>query len=526
MLRLIIFLIVAAALAWAAVWLANNPGQVIISLEATETVLPLGIAVAILAAITAAGVVVYEIWRWVVGLPRQMRQNREQNRRLRGYQELTHGLIAAAAGDVTGARVHTKQAEKLLDSSAATLLLSAQTAQLEGKEDVAQLKFEQMLKRPQTEFLGVRGLLADAVKRGDQEEALKLAKRAYQSSPNTSWVLTTYFDLLTRNGKWSEAYELIGDMAREKLLTGPEATRRRALMKHMLAIDALEEGKDREALDVGRRASGLAPTFAPAAVAAAEAAKRLGKIRLAKRLIEDCWTIEPHPELARAYAELVPGETAVERLMRCSRLQKLRPGHRVSQMVMAELAMNARHWDSAKKHLDQALTADPTAGTYRLYAEYERASGGGDAKARDWLAKAADAPADKCWVCDDTGEVLAEWQLFGPSGRFDSVQWESPPTIAAMIRDQRPPLVLVHDQSAGAKSGNGSSSKVASGPVIDGKPEGKGNGPDAAGALHGSKEPAKGDEAKGAMARAGAAGQGLKAPPPIESTVKAPTRVN
>lgn len=524
MLRLILFLVVAAALAWVAVWFANNPGQVIISLEATETVLPLGIAIAILAAITAAGVVVYELWRWVVGLPRQIRENREHNRKLRGYQELTHGLIAAAAGDVTGARVHTKQAEKLLDSSAATLLLSAQTAQLEGKEDVAQLKFEQMLKRPQTEFLGVRGLLADAVKRGDQEEALALAKRAYQRSPSTSWVLTTYFDLLTRNGQWAEAYELIGDMAREKLLSGPEASRRRALMKHMLAVDALEEGKDREALDLGKRAAGLAPAFTPATVTAAEAAKRIGKVKVAKRLIEDCWTLEPHPELARAYAELVPGETAVERLNRCARLEKLRPGHLVTQMVMAELAMNARHWDTAKRHLDQAISVGPTAGTYRLYAEYERASGGGDAKARDWLAKAADAPADKCWVCDDTGEVLGDWQLFGPSGRFDSVNWESPPTLAPMIRDQRPPMVLVQDQSS--STANKDAKAAAASPVIDGKSAAKGNGPTDAAGLNGSKDASAADEAKAARARTGGAGQGLKAPPSIEATVKTPTSVN
>ena len=522
MLRLIIFLVIAAVLAWIAVWFANNPGQVVVSLEATEFVFPIGIAVAIMAAITAAGVVVYEVWRWVIGLPRQIRNNRANNRRLRGYQELTHGLIAAAAGDVAGARVHSKQAEKLLESNAATLLLSAQTAQLEGKEDVAQLKFQQMLKRPQTEFLGVRGLLADAVKRGDQKEALDLAQRAYEQSPNTSWVLTTYFDLLTRNGNWAKALDVIGDMAREKLLSGPEATRRRALMKHMIAVDALEAGNDKLALDMGRTASGLAPAFAPAAVAAAEAARRLGKLRLAKRLIEDCWTLEPQPELARAYADLVPDETAVERLRRCGRLEKLRPGHLVTQMVMAELAMNARHWDSARQHLSQALGLEPTAGAYRLYAEYERASGGGDAKARDWLAKAADAPADKCWVCDDTGEVLAEWQLFGPSGRFDSVQWESPPTLAPMLRDQRPPVMLVHDQTGGAggKSGNGATRPGGDGKVVEGEVEAAtdSGAKDAGG---GEKTDADGDAGKGSRARAGSTDQGLKAPAPIESTVKA-----
>ncbi len=520
MLRLIVFLIVAAVLAWVAVWLANSPGEVVLRWEATDTVLPVGIAVAIVAAIAAAAIVVYEVWRWLAHLPRRVRANRRQKRQIRGYKELSHGLIAAAAGDVTGARVHTRQAERLLEANAATLLLSAQTAQLEGKEDVAQLKFTQMLKRPQTEFLGIRGLLADAVKRGDQEEALALARRAYERSPNTSWVLTTYFDLLTRAGRWSEALALVNDLAREKLISGPEATRRRALMKHMLAVEALEAQRPAEALAQARRATGLAPTFAPAAATAARAASAVGKLRLARRSIEDCWRLVPHPELAAAYAALVPDETAAERLRRFSRLETLAPDHLTTQLVMAELAMNARQWDIAKRHLDKALTLQPTAGAYRLYAEYERASGGGDAKARDWLAKAADAPADKVWVCEDTGEVLAEWQLFGPSGRFDSVHWDSPPKVAPMIRDHRTPVVLLHDHGpAGEPAGPLTGPDDPARRPEKEKETEKEPGAARAGATPTGATPT-GATPTGATPT-GATKEGLKAPPPMEATVKA-----
>ncbi|MEZ5866453.1 MAG: heme biosynthesis HemY N-terminal domain-containing protein [Geminicoccaceae bacterium] len=494
MIRLIVFLIVAAALAWVAVWLANSPGEVVLRWEATDTVLPVGIAVAIVAGIAAAAIVVYEVWRWLAQLPRRVRSNRQQKRQIRGYQELSQGLIAAAAGDVTGARAHTRQAEKLLQANAATLLLSAQTAQLEGKEDVAQLKFTQMLKRPQTEFLGIRGLLADAVKRNDQPEALALARRAYERSPNTSWVLTTYFDLLTRAGKWADALKLVNDLAREKLVSGPEATRRRALMKHMLAVDAVDEKRYAEALAQARRATGLAPNFAPAAVTAAQAANGQGKFRLARRLLEDCWRLEPHPDLAGTYGELVPDETADRRLRRPRGFEaRAGPPRHPARHGRARHERPAQ--DTAKRHLDRALGLEPTAGAYRLYAEYERASGGGDAKARDWLAKAADAPADKVWVCEDTGEVLAEWQLFGPSGRFDSVHWDSPPKVAPMLRDQRPPVVLVHDQRSVGEPAE---------PVteVDGT----------------AKEPK--DKGPGGS-RTGPTEQGLKAPPPIEATVKA-----
>ncbi len=75
----------------------------------------------------------------------------------------------------------------------------------------------------------MRGLLADAVKRGDQEEALALAKRAYERSPNTSWVLTTYFDLLTLGPVGPGPGSSTATWPARSCYSGTEATRRRAL---------------------------------------------------------------------------------------------------------------------------------------------------------------------------------------------------------------------------------------------------------------------------------------------------------
>ena len=59
-----------------------------------------------------------------------------------------------------------------------------------------------MLKHPETEFLGLRGLLAQAIKDDDTATALRLARRAHLRRPNTPWVLTTLFDLQTQAGLW------------------------------------------------------------------------------------------------------------------------------------------------------------------------------------------------------------------------------------------------------------------------------------------------------------------------------------
>ena len=72
--------------------------------------------------------------------------------------------------------------------------LAAQTAQLGGDEDAARRYFTAMLEKPETAFLGLRGLLMQAMKAGDRAEALSLARRAYEERPNTPWAVNcTYW---------------------------------------------------------------------------------------------------------------------------------------------------------------------------------------------------------------------------------------------------------------------------------------------------------------------------------------------
>ena len=85
------------------------------------------------------------------------------------------------------------------------MLLSAQAAQLNGDEEAAARYFEEMLGRPETAFLGVRGLLIKAQKENNRQAALLYAERAYELQPKTAWVLNTMFDLQIAEGRWRAA---------------------------------------------------------------------------------------------------------------------------------------------------------------------------------------------------------------------------------------------------------------------------------------------------------------------------------
>jgi HemY protein len=433
MIRLIVFLAVAVALSLLATWLADNPGQVSltwqdIQIETSFAVFVLALAVFVLLAIAA-----FELLRLLRRAPQRIGERRHRARESKGHTALERGLVAAAAGDSAAAKLLNRRAEKLLHHAPETLLLSAQAAQLDGDEGAARVKFQEMLRHPETEFLGLRGLLAQAMKDGDTEGALRLARRAYLKRPNTPWVLTTLFDLQTRAGLWTEALSTVNDMARYKLIDRGTAKRRRAVLFHQSAADTRAEGRPYEALRLAQKAHKLAPELAPLAIQASELAEQVSKPKLARKILETSWKARPHPALARAHLALSSSQPPIERFRQIERLHQMQPTALESELALAEQAIVAKQWQAARAALERAQKLGPTASVYRLLAELEQAEGNGE-KARLWLARAVDAPPDPAWLCETTGEARADWAPFGPDGRFDSLRWGSPPKIVPLLR--------------------------------------------------------------------------------------------
>ena len=89
------------------------------------------------------------------------------------------------------------------------LLLSAQAAQLNGDRDGAKRAFNAMLEDDQMAFLGLRGLIGQSLRDGDQAKALDYAERAFALRPQTPWVVHSLFDMQAQVGQWKAAQETL-----------------------------------------------------------------------------------------------------------------------------------------------------------------------------------------------------------------------------------------------------------------------------------------------------------------------------
>lgn len=443
MLRIVVFVVVASVVAVAATWIADLPAEVTVTAQGYELRARLGVLVAAVLAFAAVVAALVEVYRWLVGTPRRIRRYRQEVRTLRGYQALGNGLLAVASGDAGRARALADDARRLLGSAPAILLLEAQTAQLTGDDRAAARSFRRMLEAPESELMGLRGLLSQAMRGGDREEALALARRAYQRAPQAPWAVSALFELLTSARRWSEALGVVDRLVPLGLARPEEATRQRAFLHHLRALELAEQRRPMDALKEERRALKVLPGFAPSAAHAARLAHRLGRDREARRVVEEAWQVGPHPELARAYADLAPNERPGERLRRFERLRARNADHEETRLALAELALLAGRLDAAREHLDLVLAKGGTARACRLMAELERAAGAPASTVQRWLAKAGEVEPDPAWVCDDTGEVLPAWAPFSTSGRFGAVHWGTPPRVSALAAPPQPPFLLV-----------------------------------------------------------------------------------
>ena len=429
MIRFTITIIVAlAVVVAAAIWFSDRPGNVSIEWQGWLIEMSVGRFVLATAIILAAALIVIGFLRVIRRAPGRIRESLRTSRRERGYRALTQGMVAVAAGDPDEANRQARRADVLLSEPPLTMLLSAQAAQLNGDEDAASRYFNAMLERPETAFLGVRGLLIQAQKNNDRRGALEYAEKAYRLQPKTPWVLNTMFDLQVAEGRWRAALSTLEEAVKRRAVTADAARDRRAAVLLGCSSEAEAGGDVDEALKFARRANTLAPAFLPAVLRTAELLVSAGKTRPATRMIQDAWGRMPHPDLARLYGDMEKANgDSLKRVKRFERLLSFNTDHRESHIALADAALAAELWGEARNHLGKAAGDDPPARVCRMMADLEDRAGDNPDAVRTWLLRASDAPPDAAWICADCGAAWGDWTpVCGDCQSLGTLDWEPP----------------------------------------------------------------------------------------------------
>jgi HemY protein len=422
MIRVLVYLVIVALLAFGAVWFAERPGDVAITWQGRRIDTSVMVLVAAVAAIAVATVMAWSILRAIVRAPDNVSRYLRIRRGVRGYRAVSRGLIAVGSGDARAAKKFTAEAVRIAPREPLTLLLSAQSAQLSGDRDAAVATFQEMADRDDTRVLGLHGLFVEAQRRHDHAAALNYAEEAAKHASVPVWAGQAALEFRCAAGDWSGALDRLERNMKSGLIDKRTFRRQRAVL--ITAQAQALAGSDRErAIALAREAAKLAPDLVPAAALAGRLLGEAGERRRAARIIERAWRANPHPDLAAAYAALRPGDSARQRLSRVETLAAKGPVDAEAALAVARAALDAQEFSAARKAL-APYTASPRKRVAALMAELEMAQGD-EGRAREWMARALNARRDPAWTAD--AFVSDHWLPISPvSGRLDAFEWKDP----------------------------------------------------------------------------------------------------
>ena len=438
MIKIILYALVVLALGFGFSWLADRPGDISIVWQGQLIEMSLMVAVTAIVSLIAAVMIIWWLIRTIWTSPRSVTRYFRSRKRDRGYQALSTGLIAASSGDAAMARKMNARAKGLLSADQEPLihLLEAQACLIEGRNDEARRKFEEMANDPETRELGLRGLYLEAKRLGAEEAASQYAEKAAEKAPHLPWAAEATLETKTKLGLFDDALKLLDQHRLSGAIGKEEANRKKAVLLTALAASKLDSDPKTSG-ESAQQAIRLVPELVPAGLIAAKALYRENNARKGNAVLERIWKVEPHPDIGATYVQGPGGLTSQERLKRAQRFEAYHPDAFEALALVAACALDARDVKLARQKAEAAAHADMRESIFLLLADIEEEDTANQARVRHWLSLARRAPQDPAWVAD--GYVSHTWLPLSPiTGRLDAFEWKKiEPAPGALISHEK-----------------------------------------------------------------------------------------
>ena len=463
LIKIVVFVAVIAAITWGASFLLESSGGLQVTVMGTEYSFgPLQSVIAVVLLVVAVWIMLkifallVAVWHFLNGDETALSRYFDRNRERKGYEALSEGLMALASGEGRLAMAKAAKADKYLERPDLTNLLIAQAAEMAGDRRKAEETYRKLVTNERTRFVGVRGIMKQKLAEGDTETALKLAEKAFAIKPKHAETGDVLLKLQAEKEDWAGARQTLNTKLKNGQMPRDVHKRR----------------------DAAIEANRLSPDLIPAAVMAAHGYIDQGKPKYAARVLKKAWDVQPHPDLAGAFAAIQPDETPKERLKRFTTLTRVQPDHPETKMLLAELNIAAEDFPQARRSLGDLVETDPTARSVTLMAAIERGEGASDTIVKGWLARALTVSRGPQWICDNCQHIHASWKpICENCHSFDTLAWKTPPLseVAMPGGVQMLPLIvgaLEDNSGADAKPPVATRADIEDAELIDDTPAG------------------------------------------------------
>jgi HemY protein len=372
----------------------HEPGAVAIvwyGWEVRTTAVALCGGVAVLLVLCA---LLVRLYVWLIEAPQRLAHWRENRREEKGLRLFMDGLAAIAAGEKVDTRRLAGQTGRLLNQVKVAEALMAEAANMSGDAAEAERHFQNLVDDPNTEFLGLRGLLSQAHRLGNWPQAAAYAERAFALRPKSPWVLGMVFDTRLRTRNFMAALDLLPTLRRRGVFTPARAAFLEAAVCLEVATQKFDEGDRPAALAFAERGLTACPDFARLTLFLGQTLRALDQPDRAEKALAEGWQACPRPEVFAAWLDGFAPADGDRMLRKAEKVTALHRTATAGRVAMADAFLRAEKWADARRELLAALEAGETRGLLRRLADLEDRAAPGSRAGHPWLRKALDAPAD------------------------------------------------------------------------------------------------------------------------------------
>lgn len=432
--RLSLFLGLVAALGLLGAWLTGLSGA--FRLEGFGYELSLSPAVAALALVFLTfGFWLFfltlrflrALWHFLRGDETAFSRFRRRGRERRGFEALSASLLALTSGDGKTALVQLRRAELALNRPELTLPVQAQAAELAGESAAAEAAYRAMLSHGPSRHLGLKGLARQKWAAGEGAAALALAEKALALKPGERGLQEAVFAMQLKQEDWAGARGTLAALKKAGHLPRDLWQRRDGVLALALSQQKAAAGQDHAAEEAALEAGRACPSFPPAAAAAGQALAARGDLKGAAKLLTKAYGAAPHPDIARAFAELQPEESPEARLKRFQPLLKAAPAAEETQLLATDLLIVTDDFAAARRALGDLPETAPSQRALALQAAIARGEGASEMAVLGVMAAAMRAPRGPLWCCAACEAIHTAWApLCRHCGAFDTLAWRRP----------------------------------------------------------------------------------------------------
>lgn len=421
-----IFLILKLGVAVFALYLLGQyPGTVEVSWFGYSVTIAIGaFSVAFLGLIFLIWGII-RFWEGMRAFPQALQAFFKRRRQKKAQEALVEGMVALSSGEFDLAKQLVDYSQKLNPNQLIPQILQAQAIYAAGHYEEAEQAFKGLLAYPETAFLGIRGLILLSMRRGDHQKLHEYLQQGMALRPNSPWILKQLISFHIKDQTYQKAELLVETLHLTGGLTKEQVNRQQAILFWLRAEQALIQSNRSEFFKLAHRSLKLDPHLVGVSIALAKEYAKEGRVSEVKKVVFEGFSKEPNASLGYVWIDVLSHKSDIEKYRLVEELTSKTPLHSESLYLLASVALSAKLWGQARRHLKDLLIQEASQRVYRLMIyleEQEKPHSQEDSK--EWIQKAFSAPDIPQWTCGSCHHHAPTWVAVCPAcGNFDGFEW-------------------------------------------------------------------------------------------------------